>query len=130
MIGSIHVTNLGKAYKQYPSRWSRLYEWVNPFGGRRHPIKWVLQEINFDIEPGKAVGIIGINGAGKSTLLKLITGTTQPNTGSVTITGRVAAMLELGMGFHPDFTGRQNAFMAGQLIGLNTKEITALMPQI
>lgn len=130
MMGSIHVTNLGKAYKQYPSRYSRLGEWVIPFGKKRHQLKWVLQEINFDIEPGEAVGIIGINGAGKSTLLKLITGTTQSTTGGVTMTGRVAAMLELGMGFHPDFTGRQNAFMAGQLIGLNTEEITALMPQI
>lgn len=71
-----------------------------------------------------------MNGAGKSTLLKMITGTSQPTTGSVTMTGRVAALLELGMGFHPDFSGRQNAYMAGQLIGLGVDEITALMPQI
>lgn len=130
MIGSIQVSNLGKAYKQYPTRWSRLVEWVIPFRGVRHQIKWVLQDINFKVDPGEAVGIIGINGAGKSTLLKLITGTAQPTTGGVAMTGRVAAMLELGMGFHPDFTGRQNAFMAGQLIGLSVEEITALMPQI
>jgi lipopolysaccharide transport system ATP-binding protein len=76
------------------------------------------------------VGIIGINGAGKSTLLKMITGTTQPTTGSVHITGRVAALLELGMGFHPDFTGRQNVFMAGQLLGYGVDYIAALMPEI
>lgn len=130
MTGSIRVTNLGKAYKYYPTRWSRLAEWVVPFKGARHELRWVLQDINFKVEPGEAVGIIGINGAGKSTLLKLITGTAQSTTGEVAVTGRVAAMLELGMGFHPDFTGRQNAIMGGQLLGLNVEEIAALMPEI
>lgn len=129
-MGSISVKKLGKAYRQYESRWGRLAEWILPGSGIRHRVKWVIQDISFQLAPGEAVGIIGINGAGKSTLLKLITGTTQPTTGSVTMTGRVAALLELGMGFHPDFTGRQNAFMAGQLIGLTVEEITTLMPQI
>ena len=129
-MGAIRVTRLGKAYKQYHARWLRLAEWVTPFWGVRHQLKWVLRDINFHILPGEAVGIIGINGAGKSTLLKLITGTAQPTTGTVQITGRVAALLELGMGFHPDFTGRQNVYMAGQLIGLTMQEITTLMPKI
>ena len=129
-MGTITVTNLGKAYKQYPTRWSRLAEWLIPGHKPRHTLKWVLQGINFAVQPGEAVGIIGINGAGKSTLLKMITGTTQPTTGSVHITGRVAALLELGMGFHPDFTGRQNAFMAGQLLGYSVEEIARLMPEI
>ena len=129
-MGTITVTNLGKAYKQYPTRWSRLAEWVTPGHRPRHSLKWVLQDINFTVNPGEAVGIIGINGAGKSTLLKMITGTTQPTTGGVHITGRVAALLELGMGFHPDFTGRQNAFMAGQLLGYSVEEIARLMPEI
>ena len=129
-MGTIAVTNLGKAYKQYPTRWSRLAEWVTPGHRSRHALKWVLQDINFTVQPGEAVGIIGINGAGKSTLLKMITGTTQPTTGGVHITGRVAALLELGMGFHPDFTGRQNAFMAGQLLGYSVEEIARLMPEI
>jgi len=129
-MGSISVNNLGKAYKQYPTRWSRVAEWVFPGKRVRHQLKWVLRDINFQVAPGEAVAIIGINGAGKSTLLKLITGTTQPTTGSVTITGRVAALLELGMGFHPDFTGRQNVFMAGQLLGLGVDEIAELMPEI
>ena len=101
-----------------------------PFSKPTHQLKWVLQDLNFKVNPGEAVGIIGINGAGKSTLLKMITGTTQPTTGSVNITGRVAALLELGMGFHPDFTGRQNAYMAGQLLGMSVEEIASLMSEI
>jgi len=129
-MGNITITNLGKAYKQYPSRWGRLAEWLLPLRKPRHTLKWVLQNINFQIAPGEAVGIIGINGAGKSTLLKIITGTTQPTTGHVQLTGRIAALLELGMGFHPDFTGRQNALMAGQLLGYSAEDIQKMMPQI
>lgn len=129
-MGSIAVTNLGKAYKQYPTRWGRLAEWLWPGSKPRHHLKWVIQEINFSVSPGEAVGIIGINGAGKSTLLKMITRTTQPTTGSVIVNGRVAALLELGMGFHADFTGRQNAFMAGQLLGYTVEEIARRMPEI
>jgi lipopolysaccharide transport system ATP-binding protein len=129
-MGTITVTGLGKAYKQYPTRWGRLAEWILPGHKPRHQLKWVMQDVSFTVNPGEAVGIIGINGAGKSTLLKMITGTTQPTTGSVRVTGRVAALLELGMGFHPDFTGRQNAFMAGQLLGYSVEEIARLMPDI
>lgn len=129
-MGTIRVNNLGKAYRQYDSRWGRLAEWFSPSSKPRHRLKWVLHDISFEVSPGEAVGIIGINGAGKSTLLKLITGTSEPTAGDVQITGRVAALLELGMGFHPDFTGRQNAHMAGQLIGLTAQEITRLMPEI
>jgi len=129
-MGTITVSNLGKAYKQYPNRWARLLEWVNPANKPLHCLKWVLEDVSFVVHPGEAVGIIGMNGAGKSTLLKMITGTTQPTTGNVHLTGRVAAMLELGMGFHQDFTGRQNAFMAGQLLGYSIDEITQLMPEI
>ena len=129
-MGTITITNLGKAYKQYPTRWSRLVEWLVPFSKPQHQLKWVLQAINFTVNPGEAVGIIGINGAGKSTLLKMIVGTTMPSTGNVSITGQIAALLELGMGFHPDFTGRQNTYMAGQLLGMSAEEITGLMPEI
>lgn len=129
-MGTITVTQLGKAYRQYPTRWSRLIEWIIPGHKPRHSLKWILQDINFSVSPGEAVGVIGVNGAGKSTLLKLITGTTQPTIGSVEMEGRVAALLELGMGFHPDFTGRQNALMAGQLLGLQAHEIDLLMPEI
>jgi lipopolysaccharide transport system ATP-binding protein len=129
-MGKIVVNNLGKAYKTYPTRLARIREWLTPFSKPKHQLKWVMQDVSFTVNPGEAVGIIGINGAGKSTLLKMITGTTQPTTGSVNITGRVAALLELGMGFHTDFTGRQNAYMAGQLLGMSATEISHLMPEI
>jgi len=127
-MGTITVTNLGKAYKRYPGKWARVREWLT--GKSSHDKVWVLQDISFQVAAGEAVGIVGVNGAGKSTLLKIITGTTQPTTGRVQVAGRVAALLELGMGFHPDFTGRQNAFMAGQLLGLSVDEIAACMPEI
>ena len=127
-MGTLTVTNISKAYKRYPGKWARAREWLT--GKPTHDKTWVLRDINFTVQPGEAVGIIGMNGAGKSTLLKIITGTTQPTTGSVLIQGRVAALLELGMGFHPDFTGRQNVFMAGQLLGLRAEEIADCMPAI
>ena len=129
-MGKITVSGLGKAYKQYSSRWSRLADWIFPVKANRYKLKWVIEDLNFSVEPGEALGIIGINGAGKSTLLKMIVGTVQPSTGSVETSGKVAALLELGMGFHPDFTGRQNALMAGQLLGYSTEEMNTLMPEI
>ena len=122
-MGSISVKNLGKAYKQYPSRWARLREWFLLGTIPQHQQHWVLKDINIEIGAGESVGIVGVNGAGKSTLLKMITGTTVATEGQIHVEGHVAALLELGMGFHPEFTGRQNAFMAGQLMGLSVSEI-------
>lgn len=127
---AVIVEGLGKAYRQYPSRWARLAEWMWPRSTPRHQLHWVLRDLDFSVQPGEAVGIIGMNGAGKSTLLKMITGTTVPTTGTVQTSGRVAALLELGMGFHPEFTGRQNAVMAAQLLGYSRVDIEALMPAI
>ena len=130
-MGSITATGLGKAYKQYTSTWQRLLEWLaSARSPPRHRLKWILQDIDLAIAPGETVGIIGINGAGKSTLLKMLAGTTQPTAGKLHMGGRVAALLELGMGFHPDFSGRQNVFMAGQLMGLDTPTLQTLMPAI
>ena len=129
-MGSIVVSGLGKAFKQYDNRWQRLAEWIVPGGRVRHELKWVLRGIDFRLEPGEAVGIIGLNGAGKSTLLKMISGTMLPTEGAVEINGRVAALLELGLGFHPDFTGRQNVMMAGQLMGYHTADLLAQMQAI
>ncbi|WP_336698226.1 ABC transporter ATP-binding protein [Pantoea dispersa] len=126
----LSLNNLGKSYKQYPSKFSRLIEWTLPFLGLRHSKKWVIRNISFDVTQGETIGIVGVNGAGKSTLLKMITGTTKPTEGEVSRAGTIAALLELGMGFHPDFTGRQNVYMSGQLLGLDTETITNLMPEI
>ncbi len=129
-MGQIQVHQLGKSYRQYPGRWSRLLEWLDPRSVKRHSTNWILRGINFEVQPGEAVALVGMNGSGKSTLLKMIVGTLRPSEGGVQLNGSVAALLELGMGFHPDFTGRQNIIMAGQLLGLQTHEINELMPQI
>jgi lipopolysaccharide transport system ATP-binding protein len=124
------IRGLGKAYKRYPHRRDRVLEKLMPWGGPRHEQVWVLRGVDLEVAPGECVGIIGQNGAGKSTLLKLVTGTTQPTEGSVDVQGRIAAILELGMGFHPEFSGRQNVMVTGQLLGLMTHEIEAAMPAI
>ncbi|MFT3791167.1 MAG: ABC transporter ATP-binding protein [Rudaea sp.] len=129
-MGTIRVEGLGKYYKRYTSRWSRLAEWLDPQGAARHEKHWVLREVDFDIRKGESIGIIGHNGAGKSTLLKLITGTTQPSAGRIEVGGRISALLELGMGFHSQFTGRQNCYMSGQLLGYSNEEIAARMGEI
>lgn len=129
-MGRVSASNLGKAYRHYPNRWSRLAEWVFPGNKVRHELKWVLRDLNFSLQAGEAVGIVGINGAGKSTLLKMLTGTSVPTCGSIKIHGRVSALLELGMGFHPDFSGRQNVIMAAQLLGYSVEEVGTLLPDI
>lgn len=129
-MGSIVVSNLGKAYKQYRNRWSRLADWFSPFLIQTYDYNWILHDVSFEINPGESVGILGVNGAGKSTLLKLIAGTILPTVGHVKVNGRIAALLELGMGFHPDFTGRQNIYMAAQLQGLSLSEVDELLDEI
>jgi len=125
----LSVKNICKEYKIYPSKWARLKSLMFP-GVKTHSVKRVLDDISFEISPGESVGIVGINGAGKSTLLKIISNITNQTSGEVVVEGRVAALLELGMGFHPDFTGRANLYMSGQLIGLSRGEIDRLMPSI
>lgn len=130
MNNSIVIKNVSKEYKVYPSRYARLKEWLVPFSKKKYKSKWVLKNINLEVKAGEAVGIIGMNGAGKSTILKIITGTTVPTTGSVKFNGTVSALLELGLGFHPDFTGRQNAYMSGQLLGYSIEEIDGCMAKV
>lgn len=127
-MGQIRIRNLGKAYKRYSHKWGRFAEWFG-FGPYHQPC-WILRDLDLDIAPGEALGIIGVNGAGKSTLLKLIAGTTAPTTGHIERSGRLAALLELGIGFHPEFTGRQNVWTSAYLAGLDAATIAASMADI
>ena len=130
MTPAVSVQGLGKAYRHHPTRLDKLARFASFGWLGRESLAWVLRGVSFEIEAGETVGIVGRNGAGKSTLLKLIAGVTQATEGSIALTGRVAALLELGTGFHPDLTGRQNVAIAGSLLGLSKAEIGGLMPAI
>ena len=130
MRGAIALWGIGKAYRHYDAPRDRLVEWLSLGTVKRHRSQWVLRGVTLDVEPGQSVGVIGANGAGKSTLLKVITGTTRQTVGELSVDGRVAALLELGIGFHPDVTGRDNVLIAGQLLGFSAAEIDAQMSAI
>lgn len=135
---SIKVERLGKRYEIYSSPRERLKQFIiPPMQGllgfeRRQYFKehWALQDISFEVKKGEAFGIVGRNGCGKSTLLQLITGTLNPTEGSVYTKGRVAALLELGSGFNPEFTGRDNVYLNGMLLGMSRDEIDARFDRI
>lgn len=125
----LSVSHLSKRYANYASNLERFAGW---FGAPVKPTEefWPVKNISFSLSAGEALGLIGQNGAGKSTLLKLITGTVRPTEGTAHVTGRISAILELGLGFNPEFTGRQNVFHAGGLMGLSQARLTELMPHI
>lgn len=129
MSAVLQITGVGKAYRTYKRELHRVLSW---FGWRVPPKTeiWVLEDISFTVQAGEAVGIIGQNGAGKSTLLKIITGTLKASSGHVEVQGKIAAILELGMGFHPDLSGRQNAYHAASLLGYTNEQINAVIEQI
>ncbi len=130
---AIKVEQLSKAYLMYDRPTDRLKQFIFPRLQRLidTPPKayfhefWALRDVSFEVKKGETIGIIGRNGSGKSTLLQLICGTLTPTGGSVQINGRVAALLELGSGFNPEFTGRENVYLNGTVLGLSTEEINA-----
>jgi lipopolysaccharide transport system ATP-binding protein len=135
---SIKVENLSKCYQIYEQPRDRLKQFVVPRLQRAigQPAKqyfrefWALKDVSFEVKRGETVGIIGRNGAGKSTLLQILCGTLSPTQGNVEIKGRVAALLELGSGFNPDFTGRENVYMNASVLGLSNAEIDARLDDI
>lgn len=135
---AIRIQGLGKCYQIYDTPRDRLKQFVLPrilrtIGREPHDYYrefWALKDVSFEVRKGETVGIVGRNGSGKSTLLQLICGTLNPTEGNIQVTGRVAALLELGAGFNPEFTGRENAYMAASLYGLTREEIDARFADI
>jgi len=119
----ISVRSVSKRYLIYDRPQHRL--WQGLFRGRRQFFRdfWAVRDVSIDVQPGETVGIIGPNGSGKSTLLQMVCGTLEPTMGTVAVRGRVAALLELGSGFNPEFTGRENVYMYGAILGLGRREV-------
>ncbi len=127
---AISVKNLSKKYRLYDSPQHRLKEALNPFRKKYHHDFWALSDISFDVRRGETIGIIGRNGSGKSTLLQIVAGTLTPTTGEVAVQGRSAGLLELGSGFNPQFTGRENVFMNGAILGIDHSEMEKRFDEI
>jgi lipopolysaccharide transport system ATP-binding protein len=127
---AVEVSNLSKKYKIYHSPWHRALEYAHLARRRLHEENWALQDVSFSVAPGECFGIIGRNGSGKSTILKILAGAIGPTTGTFKIRGRVLALLELGAGFGPELTGRQNVVKTSMLLGLPNGYAKERLPEI
>jgi len=127
---ALEAEHLSKAYRVYPTPMKRVAEALSFGRYKGHHEFWALRDISFKLKPGGSFGLCGANGAGKSTLLKLLAGTTAPTSGRFRMSGKVASLLELGAGFHLDFTGRANIFMNGIMMGFTRREIESKLDQI
>jgi ABC-type polysaccharide/polyol phosphate transport system ATPase subunit len=124
------VQHVSKLYPLYRRPSDRLIEALPLIGGRRHTDFWALRDVSFQVARGEILGIVGPNGSGKSTLLQIVSGILQPTSGRVLAEGRIAALLELGAGFNPEFTGRENVYLNGEIMGLSRREIDQAFPKI
>jgi lipopolysaccharide transport system ATP-binding protein len=126
----LRVEGVSKQYRIYERAADRLKEMATLGRWKTHREFWALRDVSFEVEPGTTFGIVGPNGCGKSTLLQIVAGTLQPTFGNVWHTGRIAALLELGAGFNPEFTGIENVFMNASLMGFSNAETAAMLPSI
>ena len=127
---AIEVRNITKKFKVYYDKGESLKEKVIFWKRNRYEERWVLNGISFDVKKGEAIGLIGKNGCGKSTTLKMLTRIMYPDSGSIEIKGRVSSLIELGAGFHPDMSGRENIYTNASIFGLSKKEIDQRLQEI
>jgi len=127
---TIVVQDVTKKYRLFASKRDRMREALDPFRRTYHREFWALKNVSFTVSRGQTVGILGMNGSGKSTLLQIIASVLQPTSGLVRVNGKVAALLELGAGFNPDLTGRENVMLNGTIMGLSREQILAKLPEI
>ena len=129
-VNAIEVNNICKRFKIYHDKAYTLKDRILFWHRNRYEVKWVLENISFNVKKGESLGIIGKNGSGKSTLLKILTKIIYPDKGSIKMNGRVAGLLELGAGFHPDLSGRDNVYINASIFGLSKKEIDKKFQEI
>jgi lipopolysaccharide transport system ATP-binding protein len=127
---AISVRDLSKRFKLYRTPWHRVLEWITLARVVRHETFWALQGVSFDVRAGECLGIIGVNGAGKTTLLKILSRALYPTAGEFTVKGRLVSLLELGTGFHPELTGRQNILQSARLLGFPEEDVWRRLPAI
>src|SRR3990172_5725364 len=129
-MSAIRAHHLSKVYRIYSTPKDRLREYLVRGKRKYHQEFWALRDVSFEVGRGSTLGIIGDNGAGKSTLLQIVAGTVRRTGGAVQTEGRISAILELGAGFNPEFTGRENAFMNGAIMGISEREMEQRIPEI
>jgi ABC-type polysaccharide/polyol phosphate transport system ATPase subunit len=128
--GSIRVDGVGKRYVKYEDSPTLVYGLMRSWQRKRRDRLWALRDVSFDVQPGESVGILGRNGSGKTTLMSMLCGVTGPTTGRLQVAGRIAPLIAVGVGFHPELTGRENVYVNATILGLTKPEIDARLEEI